>query len=72
MSQNSLVVSKTDAAASVDRAWYTGPYIKWFLEKVGHDGLNKMLEGFEDKSAYAQCVFAYTPGILVFDQGHYW
>lgn len=21
----------------------TGPYIKWFLEKLGHDGLNKML-----------------------------
>jgi len=20
-----------------------GPYIKWFLEKLGHEGLNKML-----------------------------
>lgn len=20
-----------------------GPYIKWFLEKLGHDGLNRML-----------------------------
>jgi inosine triphosphate pyrophosphatase len=39
-----------------------GPYIKWFLGKVGHEGLNKMLVGFEDKTAYAQCVFAYTPG----------
>ncbi|PNW86703.1 hypothetical protein CHLRE_02g095089v5 [Chlamydomonas reinhardtii] len=39
-----------------------GPYIKWFLEKLGHDGLNRMLAGFEDKSAYAQCIFAYTPG----------
>lgn len=39
-----------------------GPYIKWFLEKMGHDGLNAMLAGFEDKSAYAQCTFAYTPG----------
>lgn len=39
-----------------------GPYVKWFLEKVGHAGLNKMLVGFEDKSAYAQCTFAYTPG----------
>eukprot|EP00179_Madagascaria_erythrocladioides_P008120 CAMPEP_0198324066 /NCGR_PEP_ID=MMETSP1450-20131203/12160_1 /TAXON_ID=753684 ORGANISM="Madagascaria erythrocladiodes, Strain CCMP3234" /NCGR_SAMPLE_ID=MMETSP1450 /ASSEMBLY_ACC=CAM_ASM_001115 /LENGTH=164 /DNA_ID=CAMNT_0044027831 /DNA_START=201 /DNA_END=695 /DNA_ORIENTATION=- len=35
-----------------------GPYIKWFLEKCGHAGLNKMLQGFEDKSAYAQCIFA--------------
>lgn len=41
-----------------------GPYIKWFLAKLGHDGLNKMLAGFEDKSAYAQCVFAFTPGGL--------
>eukprot|EP00193_Tetraselmis_chui_P005682 CAMPEP_0177762720 /NCGR_PEP_ID=MMETSP0491_2-20121128/6494_1 /TAXON_ID=63592 /ORGANISM="Tetraselmis chuii, Strain PLY429" /LENGTH=196 /DNA_ID=CAMNT_0019278791 /DNA_START=269 /DNA_END=859 /DNA_ORIENTATION=- len=38
-----------------------GPYIKWFLEKCGHEGLNKMLAGFDDKSAYAQCIFAYTP-----------
>eukprot|EP00889_Picochlorum_renovo_P007155 jgi/Picre1/34185/NNA_001659.t1 len=42
--------------------WLPGPYIKWFLEKLGHEGLNKMLVGFEDTSAYAQCTFAYTPG----------
>jgi len=35
-----------------------GPYIKWFLEKCGHDGLNNMLGGFKDKSAYAQTIFA--------------
>ncbi|KAL3139025.1 hypothetical protein ABBQ32_005826 [Trebouxia sp. C0010 RCD-2024] len=39
-----------------------GPYIKWFLGKVGPEGLWKMLAGFEDKTAYAQCIFAYTPG----------
>ena len=39
-----------------------GVYIKWFLEKLGHDGLNRLLAGFEDKSAYAQCVFAFCPG----------
>jgi inosine triphosphate pyrophosphatase len=39
-----------------------GPYIKWFLERLGHDGLNKMLDGFDDRSAYAQCTFAYAPG----------
>lgn len=41
-----------------------GPYIKWFLDSVGHDGLNKMLAGFEDKTAYALCTFAYceSPG----------
>jgi inosine triphosphate pyrophosphatase len=37
-----------------------GVYIKWFLEKCGHDGLNRMLAGFPDKSAYAQCIFAYA------------
>ncbi|KAJ3228711.1 hypothetical protein HDU78_009598 [Chytriomyces hyalinus] len=39
-----------------------GPYIKWFLEGVGHDGLNRMLDGFEDRSAYALCTFAYCEG----------
>eukprot|EP00656_Telonema_subtile_P023342 TRINITY_DN2475_c0_g1_i5.p2 TRINITY_DN2475_c0_g1~~TRINITY_DN2475_c0_g1_i5.p2 ORF type:complete len:128 (+),score=38.76 TRINITY_DN2475_c0_g1_i5:125-508(+) len=37
-----------------------GPYIKWFLDKLGHAGLNSMLDGFEDKSAYALCTFAYS------------
>ena len=40
-----------------------GPYIKWFLEKCGHEGLNKMLVGFEDKTAYALCTFAYQESI---------
>ena len=40
----------------------TGPYVKWFLDKLGHEGLNKMLAGYADKSAYAQCVFAYVDG----------
>jgi len=39
-----------------------GPYIKWFLKELGHDGLNRMLAGFEDKSAYALCTFAYARG----------
>lgn len=61
-----------------------GPYIKWFLDKVGHEGLNSMLAGFEDKSGYAQCTFAYmgpepgstpetfvgrTPGVIVPPRG---
>ncbi|KAL0223058.1 hypothetical protein P9112_002448 [Eukaryota sp. TZLM1-RC] len=36
-----------------------GPYIKWFLKKLGPDGLIKMLAGFEDKTAFAQCTFGY-------------
>ena len=47
-----------------------GPYIKWFLKNLGHEGLNKMLAGFEDKSAYAQCIFAYSPGRLAHDPSH--
>lgn len=42
-----------------------GPYIKWFLEKLGHDGLNKMLVGFGETSAFAQCTFAFSNGALV-------
>lgn len=40
----------------------TGPYIKWFLGKMGPEGLHTMLAGFEDKSATAVCTFAYSPG----------
>ncbi|ETW02595.1 RdgB/HAM1 family non-canonical purine NTP pyrophosphatase [Aphanomyces invadans] len=36
-----------------------GVYIKWFLEKTGHDGLNNLLAAYPDKSAYAQCIFAF-------------
>jgi len=48
-----------------------GPYVKWFLESCGHDGLNRMLDGFEDRSAYAETVIAFTKGpddeIHIFD-----
>jgi len=37
-------------------------YIKWFLESCGHEGLNKLIAGYEDKSAYAQTVVAFSPG----------
>lgn len=39
-----------------------GPYIKWFLDGTGHEGLNSILAGFDDKTAYAQCVFAFCAG----------
>jgi inosine triphosphate pyrophosphatase len=39
-----------------------GIYIKWFLEKTGHVGLNNMLVAYTDKSAYAQCIFSYSEG----------
>ncbi|XP_030749643.1 inosine triphosphate pyrophosphatase [Sitophilus oryzae] len=39
-----------------------GPYIKWFLEKLGADGLYTMLAGFDDKTAEAVCTFGYYSG----------
>lgn len=39
-----------------------GPYIKDFLTKLGHDGLNTLLDGFPTRRAYALCTFAYSPG----------
>ncbi|EPQ63886.1 Bgt-5349 [Blumeria graminis f. sp. tritici] len=39
-----------------------GPYIKWFLNALGHQGLNDLLMAFPDKSAQAVCTFAYSEG----------
>jgi inosine triphosphate pyrophosphatase len=39
-----------------------GPYIKHFLSTLGHDGLNKLLVGFDTKRASALCTFAYSAG----------
>lgn len=39
-----------------------GPYIKWFLDKLGPEGLHQLLSGWEDKSATAVCTFAYSSG----------
>lgn len=48
-----------------------GPYIKWFLEKCGHDGLNNMIAFSDDKSGYAQTVVGFCPGpgsdVVIFD-----
>ncbi|BGP53266.1 hypothetical protein JCM8202_002591 [Rhodotorula sphaerocarpa] len=39
-----------------------GPYIKYFMNSVGHEGLNNMLVGFPSKRATALCTFAYSAG----------
>ena len=39
-----------------------GVYIKWFLEKLGHKGLNNLLAAYDDKTAYAQCIFSFSLG----------
>lgn len=35
---------------------------KWFLTKLGNDGLARLVAGFPDKSAEAVCTFGYSPG----------
>lgn len=35
---------------------------KWFLQALGHEGLNNLLMAYEDKSAQAVCTFAYSSG----------
>ena len=39
-----------------------GPYIKWFQQKLGSEGLLRMLHGFDDRHAWAQCSVAFSPG----------
>lgn len=39
-----------------------GPYIKWFLDKLGPNGLYRLLNGWQDKSAVAVCSVAFCNG----------
>ncbi|XP_077998807.1 inosine triphosphate pyrophosphatase-like [Glandiceps talaboti] len=39
-----------------------GPYIKHFYEKLGSEGLHRLLTSWEDKSAYCMSTFAYHNG----------
>ncbi|KKA25978.1 hypothetical protein TD95_002151 [Thielaviopsis punctulata] len=39
-----------------------GPYIKWFFQSIGFDGLNNMLVAYQDKGAEAVCTFGYCEG----------
>ena len=38
-----------------------GPYIKWFQDKLKSEGLYKILNAYEDKSATAVCTLAFCP-----------
>lgn len=35
-----------------------GPLIKWFLDSLGNDGLCRLLNGFDDRRAFAQVAYA--------------
>jgi len=39
-----------------------GPYIKWFLESLGPDGLPRLIADWDDKSGAALCMFGYSEG----------
>ncbi|PWY89844.1 Maf/Ham1 [Aspergillus heteromorphus CBS 117.55] len=39
-----------------------GPYVKAFVESVGNEGLCKILDSFEDKTAEAVCTLGYSAG----------
>ena len=51
--------------------WNLANFRKWFLDKCGREGLVKLLAGYEDKSAYALCTFAYyepeSKDVIVFE-----
>jgi len=38
-----------------------GPYIKWFAQRLGSQGLYNILHAYEDKSATAVCTLAFCP-----------
>jgi non-canonical purine NTP pyrophosphatase (RdgB/HAM1 family) len=39
-----------------------GPFIKWFLQEIGNEGMCKMLDDYKDRSAIAWILFAYYDG----------
>ncbi|UYV62163.1 ITPA [Cordylochernes scorpioides] len=57
---NSPVVVEDTSLCFSSLGGLPGPYIKWFLEKLGPSGLHRLLAGWEDKSAQAVCTLAYT------------
>lgn len=55
-------IAKKKCSIAVEKVEGPGPYIKWFLKELKPEGLFKMLHGFEDKSGYSLCIFAYCEG----------
>lgn len=42
-----------------------GPFIKWFLEELGPEGLCTMLKGYTDRTAIAGAAIAYYDGVTL-------
>jgi inosine triphosphate pyrophosphatase len=36
-----------------------GPYVKWFLDKIGTEGLYRMTAGYTDKRAVIRCLLGF-------------
>ena len=45
-----------------------GPFIKWFLDTVGNDGMCKMLDTYQDRTAIGAVAYAYKDdsGTMIF------
>ncbi len=39
-----------------------GPFIKWFLESLGDEGVCRLLDGYESRRAFGQVCYAYYDG----------
>ncbi|KAI5779307.1 inosine triphosphate pyrophosphatase-like protein [Geopyxis carbonaria] len=59
---NSPVLVEDTALCFTALRGLPGPYIKWFMQSLGHAGLNNMLAAYPDKSATAVCTFGYCAG----------
>ena len=68
---NGAVITEDTSLCFTALKGLPGPYIKWFLDECGHDGLNKIIAAYDDKTAYAQTVVAFCAGpgkeVHVFD-----
>lgn len=59
---NGPVITEDTSLGFVALNGLPGPYIKWFLQDCGHEGLNRMLDGFANRTAYAQTLVGYCAG----------
>ncbi|KFH06997.1 putative inosine triphosphate pyrophosphatase [Toxoplasma gondii VAND] len=55
LSRNALVMVEDTCLCFNALKGLPGPYVKWFLQKLGPDGLPNLLAAYEDKSGYALC-----------------
>jgi non-canonical purine NTP pyrophosphatase (RdgB/HAM1 family) len=42
-----------------------GPFIKWFIDEIGYDGLMKILDPFDDRSAHGRICYALYDGTQI-------